>query len=81
MLTAKIIAALLNIDPDTVHLWRRRGLKVQKKSRTCVVRLKAVRKGGRYFIPPQCLATFLRETGFSQEDWPDALLRILPLRE
>lgn len=77
MLTAKTIAALLDRNEDTVHMWRSRGIRLKKQSRTVTVRLASYRVGGRYYFTTGSVATFLRAVGWPVDQWPDSLRRAL----
>ena len=77
MLTAKTIAALLDRNEDTVHLWRAKGVRVKRKSRTVVVRLSSYRIGCRYYFTSKSVASFLDAVGWPFDQWPDPLRRAL----
>lgn len=76
-LTPKLISAVLNVDSDTVINWSRRGVQVRQKNRTVrTVRLKAFKIGGRWFIAPESLLSFLR---LSRNELPAEILHRLGL--
>lgn len=75
MLHTKQIARYMTVHEETVRCWRVRGL-IKAKSRTRKrVRLKAIRKGGRYLIAEADLRTFLAETGY--DPLPEPLRLVL----
>lgn len=77
-LTPKIISAALSVDSDTVINWSKRGVQVRQKNRTVrTVRLKAFKIGGRWFIAPEALLSFLK---LSRNELPDDVWSRLGLR-
>lgn len=65
---AKEIASLLGqkgyfVTDDTVRNWHQRGVRINKKSRTVVVRLSGVRVGGRLFFSTSAVRNFFNAIG------------------
>ncbi len=65
---AKEIACLLAkqgyaVTDDTIRNWYRRGVRINKKSRTVLVRLSGVRVGGRLFFSTSAVRNFFNAIG------------------
>lgn len=75
-LTPKTVSILLDVNRETVVHWHTHGVLVKKNSRTVRVRLAAHKIGGRWFIQPASLLSFLRIGGY---EIPAPLARIVGL--
>lgn len=65
---AKEIASLLVkqgylVTDDTIRNWYRRGVQINKKSRTVLVRLSGTRVGGRLFFSTSAVRNFFNAIG------------------